>query len=202
MQAFGGWKRGWRRALGAIVLLMPLGIAQGVHAQTVYKCRDASGHVAYQDRICTGAATETRMEMPASPPPPIATVASATARARPARTAMPRVSARHAGARAPEALSYECRADNGELFYRHSGCPKSITVSAPQSSTPQKTTKRGRGKSERSETSVHVSAVPLTRSEACKRVAAGGSIGRAGHAHDESVSTYERNAGRDPCRRS
>ena len=41
---------------------------------------------------------------------------------------------------------------------------------------------------------------PLPRGEACRRMAAAGSIGRAGHARDESVSTYDRNLGRDPCR--
>jgi len=27
-----------------------------------------------------------------------------------------------------------------------------------------------------------------------------GAISRAGHEHDEDVSTYDRNLGRDPCR--
>jgi hypothetical protein len=40
----------------------------------------------------------------------------------------------------------------------------------------------------------------LPRGEVCRRIAAAGSIGRAGHARDESVSTYDRNLGRDPCR--
>jgi len=35
----------------------------------------------------------------------------------------------------------------------------------------------------------------------CRRLARAGSIGRAGHERDEIVSTYDRNLGRDPCRR-
>jgi hypothetical protein len=47
---------------------------------------------------------------------------------------------------------------------------------------------------------VSVTAIALPRDEACRRMAAAGSIGRAGREHDERVSTYDRNAGRDPCR--
>jgi len=40
----------------------------------------------------------------------------------------------------------------------------------------------------------------VPRDEACQRIHSAGAIGRAGHQHDEDVSTYDRNLGRDPCR--
>jgi hypothetical protein len=49
-------------------------------------------------------------------------------------------------------------------------------------------------------TAFAVTSEAMPRSEACRRIAAAGSIGRAGHERDQSVSTYDRNLGRDPCR--
>jgi hypothetical protein len=45
-----------------------------------------------------------------------------------------------------------------------------------------------------------VSSSRIPRDEACREIHTAGSIGRAGHQHDENVSTYEHNLGRDPCR--
>jgi hypothetical protein len=89
-------------------------------------------------------------------------------------------------------VSYECRADNGEVFYRHGACPRTIATAGAAS--------RHGARAGEARTAA-VTAVPLPRGEACRRIAAAGSIGRAGRARDERVSTYERNAGRDPCRR-
>jgi hypothetical protein len=88
-------------------------------------------------------------------------------------------------------VSYECRASNGDVFYRHSGCPKSIKATGPVQA-------RSNGKKQGAD-AVAVSAVSMPRSEACRRQAASG-LGRAGHEHDDQISTYDRNAGRDPCR--
>ncbi|GAA0715863.1 DUF4124 domain-containing protein [Dokdonella soli] len=183
--------------LGSIVLLATLGIAHGAHTASVYKCRDGAGHVAYQDHACAGAQQESQIELAQAPAPAKSPEYRVATDTKPARAVATRGS-RRSGARATEAMSYECRADNGEVFYRHSACPKSIPVDASHGAAPR----RGHGKSQRGKTSAAVSAVSLPRSEVCKRLAAGGSIGRAGHARDERVSTYERNAGRDPCRRS
>jgi hypothetical protein len=94
-----------------------------------------------------------------------------------------------------EVVSYECRAANGELFYRHGACPKQITAKSKSSGGNAR--KRGA-----SDTQTYaVSAQPLARGEVCRQMARAGSIGRAGHERDESVSTYDKNLGRDPCRR-
>jgi hypothetical protein len=100
------------------------------------------------------------------------------------------------------AVSYECRTGDGEVFYKHSGCPKSIRVAAAHERGRHGAAGRGaraRGSGMRS---MAVSARPLARSEVCKRLAGAGSIGRAGREHDDIVSTYDRNVGRDPCRHS
>lgn len=167
------------------LLLFAAGAAQ---AGSVYKCTDVDRQVAYQDHPCSGAQQRTAVELaPAPPPAPSPDYAVASSRTS-AFVRGPRHSPRASAREEPR--SYECRAANGEVFYRHSGCPKSIT----DSSAGRR--RRGAGSS-----SVGVSAVPLTRSDACKRLAAAGSVGRDGRERDERVSTYERNAGRDPCRR-
>jgi len=160
----------------------------GAHAESVYKCRDADGQVAYQDRPCAGTQRETRIEIavpPPSPPPDYGLPVKPPAIARRGST--------RAGAHGREALSYECRADNGEVFYQHTACPKSISAARSGGS--------GRGARASGTEKVGVSAIALPRADVCRRLAAAGSIGRAGRDRDARVSTYERNAGRDPCRR-
>jgi hypothetical protein len=158
--------------------------AASAPAATVYRCRGTDGHVAYQDRPCADVRRQTRIE----PPPAASPDYGVTAAARP--KAPPRGSRATGRARLREQpSSYECRAANGEVFYRHSACPKSIPAA------------NGGGRRRGGETAAAaVTAVPLTRAEACRRLAAAGSIGRSGRDRDERVSTYERNAGRDPCR--
>lgn len=175
------------------LLLFALAAAEA-RAGTVYRCRGSNGALAYQDRPCPAAQQQTQLELAA---PPAASAAAdmpveAPKRATPRTPRPPRKAAR------PERVvqSWECRAANGEVFYRHTACPKTI----PAPTVPSASGKR-RGKGGKGQESVGVSAHALPRAEACRRLAAAGAIGRAGHAHDEQVSTYERNAGRDPCRK-
>lgn len=175
--------------------------AAGAPAAPVYKCTDAEGHVAFQDRACAVAERTALVEIAPAPPPPRA--AASDARSPP----LPRTPRRNAvrassagdGERGTSVQSYECRAADGEVFYRHSGCPKSIVAASDHGRGARATRNTsGHAKAERA---VAVSAQPLSRAEACKRMSSAGSIGRAGHEHDDNVSTYDRNAGRDPCRR-
>jgi hypothetical protein len=184
-----------------IVCALPLMLC-AVHtarAVAVYKCNDAKGHVAYQDRACAGAATQTLIKLAPLPAPvasPVYSASSSHARsAAPARASS--VSSRRSSRQAGAATSYECRAADGEVFYRHHGCPKSIKADPLHSRDKTRGTRTRRGSAS---SSIAVSAHALPRSEACQRLAAAGSIGRAGHAHDEVVSAYDHNAGRDPCR--
>jgi hypothetical protein len=159
------------------------------HAESVYKCRAADGVVAYQDHACARNAAESSIEI--APPPPVAPSPDYGRDAHESRRS-PRAAAssRAATHDRREAVSYECRAANGELFYRHGGCPGRITADAGSG-------KRGRGGAS---STYAVTSEALPRGEVCRRIAAAGSIGRAGRARDESISTYDRNLGRDPCR--
>ncbi len=164
--------------------------ALGAHAASVYKCRNTEGAIAFQDHACAPGAAETNVEI--APAPPVAPSPDYGSDTRePRRVAHAASSSRKTIHEPREAVSYECRAADGEVFYRHGSCPGRITSSDAGSG------KRGRGGASGS---VAVTAEALPRSEACRRIAAAGSIGRAGHARDESVSTYDRNLGRDPCR--
>jgi len=160
-------------------------------AASVYKCRDAQGHIAYQDRACAATQQQSRIELMPAPPPPLVSAqteprlgaADGAQHERKARAP------RRGDAREREVMSWECRGADGAVFYRHASCPKSIAgTHAPAGS------RKGGAKP------VAVSATPLPRAEACQRLARAGSIGRGGHEHDETVSTYDKNAGRDPCR--
>jgi hypothetical protein len=187
MNAFTHHRVGTTRLGVVVALLLIVAGATAAHAESVYKCRDAAGHVGYQDRACANPAQETRIEIAPAPPPaasPDYAVASDGSAQRHAGAQYAATRRGHEGA-----VSYECRTEDGEVFYKHSGCPKSIPAAAAHE----------RGSAMRS---TAVSARPLARSEACKRLIGAGSIGRAGHEHDDVVSTYDRNAGRDPCRHS
>jgi hypothetical protein len=188
---------GWLRAGGwceVVALLLVLGAAHRAQADAVYRCSDGHGHIAYQDRACANAQQETRVEIAQAPPQTPSPEYGDGSHARSApRGGVARKSSRRGGGSAAGPLSYECRASSGEVFYRHSGCPKSIKATGAA---------QARGHKQQGSDSAAVSATPIARSEACRRLAAAGSIGRSGHQHDEQVSTYDRNAGRDPCRNS
>jgi hypothetical protein len=181
-------RKGWTACLAAACSGWLFLAAAAARAESVYRCHGTDDQVAYQDRPCAGAQRQTRIELAAVPPaaPSPDYGVSVPVRAK-GSTRGSRAAAGGAGRRMPG--SYECRATNGEVFYRHSACPKSITVSG-----------HGGGGRGGGGASVAVTATPLTRADACRRLAAAGSIGRSGRDRDERVTTYERNAGRDPCR--
>lgn len=180
---------GFPKASCSLFVWLILSAVGSAQAAPVYKCLGADGNVAYQDRPCAATQRQASVELAPAPPPapsPDYGVAVPAGAARGVSRGVSRA------ARA-EPQSYECRAANGEVFYRHSACPKSIAGTRLESAA----NRRQRGGPE----SIPVSAVPLSRGEACKRLASAGSIGRRGRERDERVSTYERNQGRDACRR-
>ena len=182
------------RTIVLVVIASVLAFATlGAHAASVYKCRGADGAIAFQDHACAAGSAESEVEI--APPPPVSpspdygrdTHGRDTRDAR--RTAHTAATSHATTHARQENVSYECRAANGELFYRHGTCPGKITAEAASG-------KHGRSAS----TAFAVTSEAMPRSEACRRIAAAGSIGRAGHERDQSVSTYDRNLGRDPCR--
>ena len=179
-------------AVAAVIAWAALiGCAGSVHAESVYKCRVADGAVAFQDRPCASAQAESLVEiMPAPAPaksPEYGRVSRADRGDRPRGTPLSRGNPKEHH----DAVSYECRAANGELFYRHTACPKQIA-------TPSSSASSSRGRSAKEKQGYAVSAQALPRSEVCRRIASGGS--REGHERDDRVPTYDHNLGRDPCR--
>lgn len=185
------WAFSWRTAhwWEWLVILLLLGLAAGARAAPVYKCVGADGSVAYQGIACAPSQRESPIELTPAP-----------AYAKSPEYALERESApsRH-GAAVPrrastsDAMSYECRSADGQVFYRHSTCPHSIAAADAQAVAHN-------GRKTGSGGSVPVSSLRIPRDDACRQIHAGGAIGRSGHQHDEDVSTYERNLGRDPCR--
>ena len=185
---FSGRSLRWYEWLLALALLA---LAAGVRAESAYRCDAADGAVTYQAEPCGPDRSERRI---AIDPRPSVVVAPDYAVATPAKgAAHDRASRTVARTHDSDERSYECRASDGEVFYRHSGCPHALP--APSGSGGGRGAKSGGAK-----THVTVSARPLPRSEACAAIHRAGAIGRNGHAYDEDVSTYERDLGRDPCK--
>jgi hypothetical protein len=165
----------WYEWLAGLFLLA---IAFGVRAGQVYKCTDASGAVAFQDRACVATQAQSEIDLapaPAYTPSPQYAVESHESRMRAVRTPARESRGEHA---------YECRASDGRVFYRLGACPHSLAAN---------------GGAGRSKTSVSVSGHSVSREEACAQMRRAGSIGRGGHELDEQISTYDKNLGRDPC---
>ncbi|HEV7491413.1 MAG TPA: DUF4124 domain-containing protein [Rhodanobacteraceae bacterium] len=176
-------------AIGAAMMCAALcGLVRVAHADLVYKCRNADGLVAFQDHACTHAQSESRVDIaPAPPASPSPDYGRASHEDNSPRAHAPsRTHGQAADRREP--VSYECRAANGDIFYRHGTCPKQITADGAGA--------KGRRRSDAAQTFA-VSGEALPRSEACRRMAR---TSRSGHERDDGVSTYDRNLGRDPCR--
>lgn len=170
----------WYEWLAGLFLL---GLAFGVRAGPVYKCVDASGATAFQDRPCPAAQTQSEVGIDPAPAHSTAPRYAVEMRAQRAnrRESLP-------PSRPVRATAYECRASDGRVFYRLGACPRSLAAEGGAV----------RGKS-RSGNSVSVSGHAIARDEACAQMRRAGSIGRGGHEFDERVSTYDKNLGRDPC---
>lgn len=172
--------------LGAIVAGSVL--AGNARASSVIKCVGADGSVAFQATPCASGQRQTDI-MLASPPPvepsPVyALDPPMRARAAPSRRSV---------ARKPP-MSWECRAADGQVFYRHKRCPASVpTDGHGESRRGQPFAQRG------NRVRVNVNQVQLPREEACRHIHSGGSTARRGHDFDEQVSSYDRNQGRDRC---
>ncbi len=167
----------WLAAAGLLLVAIDL------PAQTVFQCIDDDDRIAFQQQACPAGTAERRIVIAPAPAtnPTAAAIeprAPGTRRAPVARQRQPRATA--------TAMSFRCTSASGAVFFRHSRCPKSIARAGSASATA------AAGKADA------VSAVKIPRRDACRQI---GAFGRTGREHDESVSTYERNAGRDPCRR-
>ena len=154
--------------------------ASDARAQTIYKCTNGEGGVAFQAIPCNSGMREQQIEIE---PAPAHSASPAYANTPTPRQVRPRAPV--SKPRAVSDHSFECRGRNGALFYRHDRCPASIDRSGLIG---------GRGGAAREA----VSARRIPRLEACRAMR---SVGREGREFDDVPSTYERNLGRDPCRK-
>ncbi len=191
------------RASSGLALLV---FATGLHAGPVYKCLDAHGAVAFQDTPCAARSAQAKLDVTGQPLiDPDAP--SAVSLARKGRTTAAR--SRASGGRASAArtksakpvMSWECRAADGEVFYRHTRCPSSLPGDgvarwADGNGVSGARSRRGRG----AWAPVPVRGTRITREQACRRINATATAGRDGHERDEKVSAYDHSMGRDPCR--
>lgn len=200
-------KRKWPVHWHVLLLLLA---ACGAHAESVYRCGDAPGAVAFQATPCAEQTRQTvmaiRQQPLIDPGAPVAVMAPAGIHAGMAHPPGTRSRERrdHRRVRArKQPTSWECRASDGEVFYRHSRCPRSIEgdgVVRGDGRYLQSAHARSRGSRVLDAWgSLPVSGHPVARADACKQINGAGSAGRDGSAHDEQVSVYEHDLGRDPC---
>ena len=172
-----------------------------VPVDTAGGCR-AHGHLAYQDTSCAGHAQQTKPDLTGqplidanAPRQPASTQASKSGSAHSRRAA---VTARKRKSDPP--TSWECRAADGEVFYRHSRCPGSVpgdgVVRSRYAEKMSSTHARGRHDAW---SRVRVHGEKVSRAEACRRIRSPSAAGRDGHQRDEKVDTYARLTGHDPC---
>jgi hypothetical protein len=176
-----------------LAVLLLAGYAAGARAE-VYQCTDARGDVTFQSRPCADAAHQSVVAIAPAPkyaPSPEYAVAPgrSTRSVERVRTSSRRGEARAAG-------SYECRTSDGQVFYRHSTCPRSVPA-ADRGATHR----GGRGAAGGAAAkSVAVTATRISREDACYELRRAAAAGRSGRIHDQDVSSYDKNLGRDPCR--
>lgn len=173
------------------ILLLAFGAVRA-QAGTVYKCVDERGAATYQDRSCTAATDQSTVAL--APTPVYAESPHyAVDREETTRT-VPRASRSHAASHRMASTaesSYECRTADGQVFYRHSACPHSVPALDHNNAAH-----RGRSAAAKS---VAVTATRISRDDACYELRRGGAAGRRGRDHDQDVSTYDKNLGRDLC---
>jgi hypothetical protein len=176
-----------------VLMLSMLALAAGVRAESVYKCTDAQGAVAFQAQSCPPQQQETQVTILPAPADASSPAYSIVDKKQPQHFHDER-NGRHQ-ITPPVQMSYECRVSNGDVFYRHSACPHSATADVSAIGK-----NRSRGGSKTPGQKLAVSSRQVSREEACAQIHRAGAIGRGGSTHDEDVSTYDRNLGRDPCR--
>jgi hypothetical protein len=184
-------------ACAALLLL-----ATGAQAASIYKCVGADGRLAFRDTPCATDAQQTKLDVSGlplmDPDAPRHAVASRTPRSSTHRHTRP-ASARKRERKQP--MSWECRAADGEVFYRHTACPGSVPgdgVVRWQDGGDSASGKRSRHR-RNAWGAVSVRGVKIPRAEACRRIHSAGAAVRDGHQRDAHVSTYDRLMGRGPC---
>lgn len=187
-------RRPWLAYAACAVLLGS--IATCVHAAPVYRCVDPNGRLTFRDIACPARAHQTKLEVSGQPLiDPHASRSVPSHSPRTSSRAHTRVRSRAARKRKTP-MSWECRAADGEVFYRHSRCPGSIPGDGVVRIDWSGKRKR-QPRNAWARIKVHGTRIP--RAEACRRIASPHAIGRDGHRRDQAVEVYDHLLGRDPC---
>lgn len=179
-------------------------VASNAHAASIYQCTGSHGGTTFRDTPCATQARQTKLDVAGQPlidpnAPRLAAPARTT-KAATTRTREHRAAVATRGRKPKPATSWECHAADGEVFYRHTRCPGSVPGDGTVRSDYAETTSRSRsGKRHNAWSKVPVHGEKVSRSEACRRIRSPSAAGRDGHLRDETVDTYARLTGRDPC---
>ncbi|MBS0590411.1 MAG: DUF4124 domain-containing protein [Proteobacteria bacterium] len=179
-----------------LILLLLAAWSAGAHAE-IYRCTGMDGAAAFQDRPCAANAVQSTVvlaPMPVPAPSPAHAGGRETSVNRAGRSARVPVAATRRRSDGSDGAAYECRTSDGQVFYRHSACPRSVAA------VEQGTRTRGHGAKAASGKSIAVTSTRIPREQACYELRRAGAAGRRGREHDQDVSTYEKNLGHDPCR--
>jgi len=167
------------------LLALLLAISLPLAPTPVFRCTSATGDVSYQDMPCSRDEASVEIEMAPIPDyaPPRQSdqeAASGAARELTERPLLPPL-------QREEPRSWRCIADNGEVFYRHDGCPSTISIVMLDPYA----------QAYANAALVYVQSIPIRRSEACAAISASG---RFGSERDQRAAPYEKLTGRDLCR--
>lgn len=150
----------------------------------VHRCVGADQVVRYQDEPCDAGEVSAAMQLAAP-----AAITAAPPATEPEPEPAPAISAQPPATAVVAPRSWRCEVENGEVFYRHDGCPDSLSdpqvLIAPDGSAmayPR---------------TLWVRAESIDRASACRAI---GRSGRLGSERDQRAQPYEKLSGRDLCR--
>jgi hypothetical protein len=184
---------------GLAIALLLLTFASSASAASIYKCVATNGSLSFRDTPCVTHARQTKLDLKGLPL--IDPGAPRHRRSQRARTASRRARSRHPRAHARRhtlPMSWECRAADGEVFYRHTRCPGSVPGDGVVRMRDAETLSGSRTR-RTAWSRVRVHGIKIPRAEACRRIHSAGAAVRDGHLRDAHVSTYDRLMGRGPC---
>lgn len=178
------------------------GIACTASAASIYQCTNGSHAATFGDTPCPTTTHQTKREVSGQPlidpaaPRRTPVVASSNSRS----TAQARRTHARRMRKRQQPMSWECRAADGEVFYRHARCPSSVPGDGVVRGDYAAPFNSGHSRHRRTAWNrIPVHGVKVPRSEACQRIESAGASGRDGHLRDANVSTYDHLMGRDPC---
>lgn len=173
--------------LACLLLAIP-----GVSAAAVYKCVDSKGVATFTEKPCAPDAEPLKIRDDYLGGSPIPVEPTPKPREDETPVQSPTVIRVQMTQRSRDLVSYKCSTPDGVVFYRHSECPRNIAVFSPG-------TVGGMAASIR--VYAPVEQVEVSRKFACTQIYGPDAEKRSGRHEDEKYSTYDRNLGRDPCRK-